>query len=818
MKFAKIGNERRFLVSCVIMSSVLLILIVLIQSYRSEIFGTTLMLGWDSPAYVWLAKYVLIKGPIHMAHAWSFPHLYVQLLAFFGYLYGNIVIVERILPLTFCVFLIYVNSKIIFRISKNVYIAGLAAFLTVFSVNVLRVFSDLNRNLMALSLSFAVFLLVPNIDPKKSILNKKYLFFILILFIIAGTHFETYFILALSLLLYGLLGRNLKKLSMLILASLIPVAILISLFPAYFFGYMGTVVVFQQELTFSDIVMWTGGSWIILAFLIMTSCLFYKSKLRNNEPAPLVFSWCFIIFLIVISIGLHIAPFSREFALRSLYNMPTPLLLALAISGCEDHLKNWRPKWVISFSKKGHSIKINVNQLLLVLIVLSIIVSSIFTVIQNCGGFLTPFISHSSYEKIVKVKEYFADRNLSVPIVVFRGDPPVRFVNLYRNYIGAEIGEHFAYYGDIPNLFHLLPSQPKIKSNEYPYLSHLEKYYLTFYYDELIGNVTGPPPPLYYHDSYVTNETLISHPILIVTPDFYNEAIPCYVKPFYIGEGIYVILPNSSINSSEIIYGPEVTVVKNGKPTRVNSTYTYIDPYDPSIVYLKVNALSGYTSYNFTNFPSNWVFQRIEQGGDIRFPEVDPRRINGTKAYGGNDPADSMNYWSSPWLEQDATLEIDTSAKKEGYASLKITGKTDSWGCLSVRYDSPGTWNLSAYSSIGVWAKSNKSTTFSISLVDSDGRSRTFWCLKAGEGSVATDWKRFVANLTDYTSETSGFNISAVDHIHLYVYSDVEDSMTFWIDDLTVDTSLDLEKFVYKGRVPVDETVVAYFYTCIEDE
>lgn len=135
-----------------------------------------------------------------------------------------------------------------------------------------------------------------------------------------------------------------------------------------------------------------------------------------------------------------------------------------------------------------------------------------------------------------------------------------------------------------------------------------------------------------------------------------------------------------------------------------------------------------------------------------------------------------------------------------------------------MRYDSPGTWNLSAYSSISVWTKSNKSTTFSISLIDSNDRSRTFWYLKAGEGSAATGWKRFVANLTDYTSETSGFNISAVDYVCLYAYSDVEESMTFWIDDLTVDTSLDLEKFVYTGRVPVDEAVVVYFLVHTEDK
>jgi hypothetical protein len=430
--------------------------------------------------------------------------------------------------------------------------------------------------------------------------------------------------------------------------------------------------------------------------------------------------------------------------------------------------------------------------------------------------FFTPFIPRSGYEKILETKQFLAQNSLSTPVFVFRGDPPVWYANLYRNYLGAEIGEHFAYYGDIEKLFQFVRSKPEI--NYDLYLSQLEKYYITFYFNEMLGNFSGPPPPMFIHDSYITNVTeLMSHPIVIITPEFYNHEIPYCLKPFHVGDGIYIIPPNSQIDFTKVSQGPEITVMRDNIPFKMNSTILYIDPKDPSIVYLSVNASDGYTSYNFTDLPSNWTFYRIEQGGDISFPEVGPRRVNGTKASSGNDPADSMAGWSSPWPEQNATLEIDTSTKKEGRASLKITGKTDSWGDLVVRYDSSGTWNLNGYSSISVWAKSNESTTFSINLFDSDDRSRTFWSLTAGEGSATRGWKRIVANLTDYTSQASGFNISAVDHIDLYVYSNVKKkSMTFWIDDLTVDTTLDLKKSIYKDRVPIDETVVAYFYTRME--
>jgi hypothetical protein len=184
----------------------------------------------------------------------------------------------------------------------------------------------------------------------------------------------------------------------------------------------------------------------------------------------------------------------------------------------------------------------------------------------------------------------------------------------------------------------------------------------------------------------------------------------------------------------------------------------------------------------------------------------------------GNDPTESLENWSTPWPEQDASLEIDKSSKKEGFASLKVTGKTDSYGNIVVRYNSSGTWNLSEYSSISLWAKCNETASFSITLRDSSGETRTFWSIKVGDSSATAAWKRFVVNLDNYTSQTAGFNISMVDCIELYVSSHAAKHMSFWVDDLTVDTSLDLEKFVYRDRVLVDETVVAYFYTRIEDE
>lgn len=821
--FIKSTSKRRFQIYYVAAASALMILIVLLQSFRYRLFGTTLLLGWDTPSYVWMAKYIIAKGPINMIDAWGFPYFYSLIVAFFGYLTGDVMIVERVLPILFGILLIWTNSELVFRVTKNVHIAGLAAILSPLSLNVLRLVSDLHRNLMALSLSMIALLLIPNLEERKSFVNKEYLSFILLLFVIAITHFETFFILSLSLVLYGIFTKNLKKLFTFTLACGIPVATLVPLFPSFFLGYLGTIVYFKYELTVSIALLWTGGSWIILGFIIVGSFFFFKSELKSKKLVSPIFSWSLVLLALISLIGAKIVHLPADFAYRSLVIFPIPVLLALAAQGCNNLISHHQRTKPSLSTQKRRSFKAIFRRLPPFLIAFFLIGSSAFITIQYVDVFFTPFIPRSGYEKIMETKQFLGGSSPSVPVFVFRGDPPVWYANLYRNYLGAEIGEHFAYYGDVENLFEFARSEQKVNYGavvRWTHLSQLEEYYITFYFNEMLGNFSGPTPPMYVHDSHITSvEGLMSHPIVIITPEFYNQEIPYCLKPFHVGDGIYVIPPDSKIDFTKVSYGPEVTVTRDSTTSEINSTYLYIDPEDPSIIYLSVNASHRYTSYNFTNFPSNWIFQRIEQGGDISFPEADPRWINGTKALIGNDPADSMSYWSLPVPEQNGTLEIDTSTKKEGSASLKVCGKTDSWGNLGVRYDLNGTWNLTGYSTIAVWAKSNQSAPFSISLTDATGNSRIFWSIKAEEDSATTSWKRFSVNISDYTSQTDSFNLNIVDRIDFYVWdSNAGKPISFWIDDLTVDTSLDLGKFVYKGRVPVDETVVAYFYTCMEDE
>jgi hypothetical protein len=554
--FTGTRTGRRYFAGYVITASALMILIVLLQSFKYRIFGTTLLLGWDSPAYVWTAKYIIAKGPMYMIDAWGFPYFYTLMLAFFGYLTGDVVMVERILPILFGFLLIWANSELVFRITNNVHISGLAAILSAISVNGLRLVSDLHRNLMAFSLVMVALLLVPNIEEQKTFINRRYLSFVLLLFIIAITHFETFFILSLSLVLYGIFTKNLKKLFIFTLACAIPVAILVPLFSKFFFAYLGTLVYFEYDLTVSIALLWTGGSWIILGFIIVGSFLFFKSELRSKKLVSLIFSWSLVLTALISLTGAKIVPLPADFAYRSLIILPIPVLLALAAQGCNNFISHHQRTKTSLSTQKRRSFKAIFRRLPPFLIAFFLIGSSAFVTTQYVDVFFTPFIPRSGYEKIMETKRFLAGSSPSAPIFVFRGDPPVRCVNLYRNYLGAEIGEHFAYYGDIEKLFQFVPSEPEI--NYDLYLSQLEKYYITFYFNEILGNFSGPLPPMYIHDSYITNVTeLMAHPIVIITPEFYNQEIPYCIKQFHIGDGIYVIPPNS-ISLSEITCDSEV--------------------------------------------------------------------------------------------------------------------------------------------------------------------------------------------------------------------------------------------------------------------
>jgi hypothetical protein len=497
----------------------------------------------------------------------------------------------------------------------------------------------------------------------------------------------------------------------------------------------------------------------------------YLVMRQRNTLASTILSWTSVISLLAI---LTACARSAIYAERTLLILPVPILLASAVFAFGSLLKDTFLEIGMSSPAKRRVVKIGLKHIALVTTTSILVISSIAITFQHYDTFLIPYIPKTSYDKVFHACQFLEKNGLSKPMVVFYGEHSSWFMDLYNSYIGAEIGDHFSYEGDVSGLL---------------------KYYAPWFLD---GNTSA----------WLTQRP---YPILLITPYLYDKEIPYSITPYHIGQGIYVIPPTAPI-SSQISYGPEVSVVTESSIEEIKSEYLYADQNDPSIIILRVT-VGGYASYTFKNYPTDWAFLKLEQGGDLSAPENNPHRFNGAIAEEGNDPAESTQDWTT---SQTGTISVDNSPAKEGYANLKVEGFTDSWGNLGAKYNSMGTWNLTTQSFLAVWARADTETTFSIGLTDVAGNTRTFWDLKPDGSSATTQWKRFAVNLNNYTSQSESFDLSTVDSVDFYVYSNPGTHLSLCIDDPVIDIAPAPAGAVYKARVHQEDPITLYFRTRID--
>lgn len=159
-------------------ASIILITIVTGAYLVSGIMNTGIMLGgWDTPFYAWDARIVIQYGPWYLMQLQSYTNLYTELVAFFGFIFGSVVLAQKILPVILGMLSILLFMAISYKISNNVTVAGLAAILTPLTVGTLHLVSEYHRNHMAYVLSISTFLLLAK--PGGTIGKSRYLLFLL---------------------------------------------------------------------------------------------------------------------------------------------------------------------------------------------------------------------------------------------------------------------------------------------------------------------------------------------------------------------------------------------------------------------------------------------------------------------------------------------------------------------------------------------------------------------------------------------------------------------------------------------------------------
>jgi hypothetical protein len=723
-------------------------------------------------------------------------------LAALGGVFGNVTLVDRALPVAFGFLSICAVFLMVLDVSANIHLAGVSSILQATSISFLKLVSGNDRNLMALSLALVAMLLVQRMWTKKNS-TKEYFSLAVVSAVIAGTSFETFLIFSLTLIISAVLTWKIRNIITSIPAVVIPVVLLFAAFPSYFLTYVQTVQTPiqtpKQVLGPADLVYWMGGSVLILVIsFVGIAYAFAMWRRKNDSLSLLIFVWSTLLMAIFGAAYIGLAGLQAEFGVRALLLVPGYVLVPLGVFvfwvTISQFLRQGR------FRMERVSWKGIANGLTVMLIIAIVLSSSLFAISES-GTYFNTYISATTYNKMLLTSNYLASRNLGVPVIVFDGS--AGYDSLFRGYIGALMGEHFPYYGAIGNLLQLKPTAPNSTD---PYTYSLEALLSKTYLDELTGKSSGPTE--FGHRSYITSSiVLMSHPLILITPDLYKGPLPASLASFYIGNGVYVVTPGGLSQPPQQETSSSITISRDGKMEALRGVYTSLDPLDPTHSYLIVNASAGFENYNITSYPSDWRFLGIQQGGNPSGLDFQPTRPDGEAAAVGNDYADSLNGWAP--IPSSASTESDTVFKMEGYASVRVRGTGDSFGNLGLTLTLPMA-DLSLYNSISFWAKCVACSTVVLSIVDGMKNSRLFYP-RGDFGPPTSQFKRFSINLGTPIGASDEVNLHSVASISFLAHSNNGTSMTLWVDDLVVDNTISTPSFLFKGRVLATDHVEFLF-------
>ncbi len=697
-------------------AGVILLSVIIYWSYfRLGLLNTNIVLGgWDAPFYLWQAETVLRNGPIYFMNRITYPMLYPQLLAGLGTLVGNLLLVARVLPEVMGATLLGMYSFFSYKISRNIHVAGLTAILTAVSPAFIWIVGEYHRTNLALVFAWAAFVLVIDGDWPNS--GRKQLVMLLLFFLAAFTEFEVFAVMGLTLLLFSVVKRNKKSFILFGVFSLLPIVSLLLMFPQFYsvhyLNLESESYVIQRPWIYQDLAFWGLGSVGLLPLALLGCYPIARGINRAASPERILLT-LFSLILVVPALAVSQTTLNG-LGIRAILVIPTPLFLASGIS--------YSTSWIARHSRKSLSTniggffsvlgRIDRRRLLGVSLSALVVFSLVVSTVAATDIEMVPFYKTSAISKIQLVGQYLNANALAVPVFAFAGSS-LWSADEYRAYIGSEIGDHLAYFGDISNLVEF---RPTLSHLAYP-AGNIANFTSVKFLRDLLGDRGYL---IYFQSESVrTLADLLKRPLVILAPELYDAPVPFYALPFAIGDGTYVI-PSLKLVADQI--SPSMTLQsQRGVET--------IDGYvNGSTVTL--NFGTGSSWYRLTGFTNNFVLSELAQGGAKSFPENAPRRPNGDPAAFGNDVSENVQYWQVP----EATFTVDNSNMKEGAGSLSIIGRTDAWGNVWATYTPPFQMNLSGYDTLSFWGSLNLGNAqWVVVLRDSSGAQASYWNVIHGQ-------------------------------------------------------------------------------------
>ncbi len=303
-------------------------------------YGVQRFLGWDSVNYVYLATLITQFGPATMIAEWNYPHIYVLSLWALGSAFGNIGLVERWFPLLWLLVLFFGYAKVSWGLHRAIAPLALTMVLSGVTVTVMRVFADLNRTLMAYSLSLITLYLLSREHSPAFKISRGKLLIIGLLLLVAATELETYFILLLAIIFASLYQRDFRRTVEAASMGLFPLLVLSPLLIGFLLAYPAAIEVLPSLGTRLDpleAVLFGAGSVVTLPFVLLGTYAVFRLAGRNNM-ARMLAGW---MLALGVAFGLLITEIVALPPIRVLYLVPIPVLLVASIYWLDRLAQSW---------------------------------------------------------------------------------------------------------------------------------------------------------------------------------------------------------------------------------------------------------------------------------------------------------------------------------------------------------------------------------------------------------------------------------------------------------------------------------------------
>lgn len=416
--------------------------------------------GWDTPFYVGLTKLILSKGIQELITETSYFHFYSLLSALVvGSGIIDAVSLEIILPLILGVLSVVLFGYLAWKWYQDIELSLFALLLASTSFTVIRVVTDLHRNLLALVFLLAVFSFLPDFVQGKSMWNRMVVFGLLFLMVI--THVETYVFSLFVFLTFLAVLLFVRK-------SLTPKQAVLNFFlyisPAFlmFFLLLPMVSVLWTNLQPKPLIirvslntilenLFAANIILVIIFLVLLKIQEFKHTvftfLRREEHRTvntLLFCWTFLTVFAL---------------LLPLLRIPVPPLRVLLISPVIIWIAVCLASLIRVIKKSKRSIYKSIHGLYkpLIVVTASIIVVNVMFANYFVDSYMRPFIANSTLERLRTLEEHNFQ---SKPIVVFyfrAGEDTGYLLKLYELWVNAFIGDHLTYFGKLNFMMAKIP-------------------------------------------------------------------------------------------------------------------------------------------------------------------------------------------------------------------------------------------------------------------------------------------------------------------------------------------------------------------------